>query len=644
MNNLKLVGIRPIVDCDLKICKILTIGVPYIFYHEYDFSEYSDNNRKVTIFKEQQPDLYSVTNSLNEHIQINISALVGENGSGKSSLVELFYVACYNISILKEVLFDEEEQRRLGIPDMVEHVNVELFYQLDNEFLLLRLQGTKLEVFESKNEIFILNKDRQFDLNDFFYTIAVNYSLHALNSEVLGLWVTKIFHKNDGYQTPIVLNPYRTEGNIEINNEEYLVKSRLISNVLGKISRRRNAKESLRNIINDKIAYRLLVSINKNKFKYDDNDKEKKLPIFELTEKYGERILPEVYHYFLKNRTFQPKDTLLNKYAKEYIIRKLISIAAKYDPYKRLFQFFYEPGGELDAYLTMLSREGSHVTFKLIQTLSFLSNEFYIHRGESFNLTINYLSTQLSKQAELKDKELIDILPPGFFKINIEFKDKGAFDELSSGEKQRVYSISTIVYHLNNLSSTNGKTINYKYQLVNIIFDELELYFHPEMQRTLVNDILSNIKKMDLRKISSINMLFITHSPFILSDIPSQNMLMLKMDGLPIKEGLNLQTFGANIFDLLKQNFFLKEGPMGEIAKETINNTITWLNKPDRNMEEREMHRKIIGIIGEPVLQLKLAEMFDNVTNESSEEELIRRRIADLATDLKRAQTRSRKP
>lgn len=74
-----------------------------------------------------------------------------------------------------------------------------------------------------------------FRLNNFFYTIAVNYSLYAYNSNDIkseGDWLPGLFHKNDGYQTPLVLNPFRKDGNIDINNENHLVKARLIANLL----------------------------------------------------------------------------------------------------------------------------------------------------------------------------------------------------------------------------------------------------------------------------------------------------------------------------------------------------------------------------------------------------------------------------
>ena len=633
--DFKLIAIRPLNKCDKSFRKILHKGVPYVFYNEYDFSNYSDKNRIVNVNTPNEPDLYSYRNSRNEEIKINISAIVGENGSGKSSIVELFYAACYNISVIKEVLFEENEKinRLLTSKDRVKNIHVEVFYKLNNELVLLKLSDNVITIFNFVNDRFVESKNEQLDLNKFFYTISINYSLHALNSNTLGIWVKKIFHKNDGYQTPIVLNPYRSEGNIEINNEEYLVKSRLISNILGKIRKERLIEDNLRNIIDKKVAHRLYVELKRDKFNYDKQGN----PTFPLTEKHGNEILPLVYKYFLKNANFIPKETLLNKYAKEYIISKLKSIASKYDPYKRLFSRFYENDANdsnTEAYIQMLYEENSHVTFKLIQAINFLNNELYFNRKESFDLTVSYLSNQLEKESKMKGKELIDILPPAFFSVDIEFKEGDRFNMLSSGEKQRVYSISTLIYHLNNLSSTNSKTVLYKYNYVNIIFDELELYFHPELQRTLVNDILENIKKADLKNIFSINILFITHSPFILSDIPSNNILLLEKSGIPKKEGLKLETFGANIFDLLKHSFFLENGPMGEFAKNKITNTINWLNNAKRNLNEREQHKKIIQMIGEPILQIKLAEMFDIVTKEKTEIGIIEKKIADLQKEL----------
>src|SRR5690606_6035851 len=94
--------------------------------------------------------------------------------------------------------------------------------------------------------------------------------------------------------------------------------------------------------------------------------------------------------------------------------------------------------------------------------------------------------------------------------------------------------------------------------------DEIELYFHPELQRTYLSFLIDSIKKVYLSHITSINICFITHSPFILSDIPSINILFLD-EGLPSKIQGSIKTFGANIHQLLIDGFFMAN-TLGELA------------------------------------------------------------------------------
>lgn len=41
-------------------------------------------------------------------------------------------------------------------------------------------------------------------------------------------WVSGIFHKNDGYMTPLVLTPFRSCGNININSENKLSEGEVV--------------------------------------------------------------------------------------------------------------------------------------------------------------------------------------------------------------------------------------------------------------------------------------------------------------------------------------------------------------------------------------------------------------------------------
>ncbi|QBO59497.1 hypothetical protein [Chryseobacterium salivictor] len=307
----------------------------------------------------------------------------------------------------------------------------------------------------------------------------------------------------------------------------------------------------------------------------------------------------------------------------------------------------------------MLREDNSHITYKVKQALNFLffnnlkipefENEVYqkflnISEGR---FTIDEISCSIKNKGKLdrfykvkKSNEDIFHLPPSIFEIDYVFENGSLFSYLSSGEKQFIYSINSILYHLTNLNSTyENETIN-KYKFLNLILDEIELYSHPEMQKQFVSSILAGISKLSINNIRGLNILFITHSPFILSDIPKENVLFLD-DGKP-QNFKRMNTFGANITDLLADSFFINDGLMGDFAKGKIDETIKWLNrertkKQDKseksynlNLKNYEYHKKIVQLVDEPILKMKLAEMLDELQGSSKLQQEIAQKEIDF--------------
>lgn len=71
--------------------------------------------------------------------------------------------------------------------------------------------------------------------------------------------------------------------------------------------------------------------------------------------------------------------------------------------------------------------------------------------------------------------------------------------------------------------------------------------------------------------------MIVTHSPFVLSDLPIQNILFLEKGGNKADKS-DVASFGANIHTMLVNSFFLKGGAMGQFAKETIVKIIDQVN------------------------------------------------------------------
>jgi predicted ATP-binding protein involved in virulence len=115
-----------------------------------------------------------------------------------------------------------------------------------------------------------------------------------------------------------------------------------------------------------------------------------------------------------------------------------------------------------------------------------------------------------------------------------------------------------------------------------------------------------------------VQIILTSHSPFIISDLPKENILFLDKDdkgNCKVVSGLEKQqTFGANIHTLFTEAFFLEDGLIGNFAKQKINDIIKDL-KNNPTQEKIEYAEKLINLIGEPVLRIKLTQLLDDVKN-----------------------------
>ncbi|WP_342089294.1 AAA family ATPase [Dyadobacter sp. OTU695] len=493
-----------------------------------------------------------------------------------------------------------------------------------------------------------------FNLQDLFYTVSLNYAHFALNSRHLGDWINYLFHKNDAYQQPLVLNPHRNEGNIDVNEEESFANARLLSNILfydadpdasGKIAmfRELTDKQSAEEI-------ELSLEIKKLEFLFvidaptKKNPERKRYAGWDVAESYWGNFVAAVELAFgIPTMDIDKSPVLGSSWADisyKYILRKAISISLKYKKYKGEYIISKNSFKDLPAYLENLKDDSSHVTYKFKQAINFLKfdhlRQFLKHDlqpAEKYSVPVDDLSIAIFEEiANSRDEQLktIHMIPPSFLKPEITLSGNVKLAALSSGEKQKIFAAGTIAYHLLNIDSGNNDDSQVGYKFVNIIFDEIELYYHPEMQRTFISYLLKYISQLPL-ELAGLNLTFVTHSPFILSDIPSENIAFLGGD----RSGWN--TFGANIHDMLADSFFLDKGVMGEYVKGTILSLSAFLAKNeliDDFAWTREAALDVIRIIGEPVIQKQLQSLW--IKKYKDEDRLAR--IEQLQIELKELQ------
>lgn len=589
---------------------------------------------------------------------ISISAIVGVNGSGKSSLFEMLYRIINNVSALFERYENRNAARKLYF---IEGLYCELFYIVDGKLCHISCQGLTIKITLPNGEKELSTvKERTNDnlLNDFikdaweglFFTIVTNYSMQSfisndyINERVIDLetqtekeeasWINSLFHKNDGYMTPIVLNPYRDNGKIDMNKEHRLTISRLSSCLI-------HARNNKKNFINGYDLHDIKYEYNANFvtekiqeetgfsgediWKYDPNKNGTSLYVDEILKNYG-----------IDLQAFAKKDEIYKR-AAVYLAFKTLIIATRYPSYNE-YQTFAMPTNlfsEVDTttrttlqnLVKAINADNSHITLKVRQMKHFLealkNNAFENVDLMIGSICIDSYIKRVGGKSESKDiNDIQEFLPPSFFTCEIELKrikdekiEIIPLARLSSGERQYLYTFSTFIYHTLNLLSIHSDN-RVRFCRVNLVMDEVEICFHPEYQRRFISEMIGYIERLGLNKNMAFNILIATHSPFILSDILKGNIVYLD-DG----KNANItdefkNPFCANICDLLYQSFFLKEGFIGEYSRQKLRSIFLLLNKPKilstKEIKEKKIEEQLrfyIEEVGDPFIIMQIKQL-----------------------------------
>ena len=251
----------------------------YLFYKNYRIHD----GRAEKVNNGMLPDDFFQVNDT----KVSICAVVGKNGSGKSSLLDLMLRLLNNTAYALKEGIDNNGSFDLHFAECVfarlyfESPDGGIFTieQRDHDMVMSR-GGLILWQYNNQRDdqprwvdtVCSVTKQQCWDLlHKLFYTIMVNYSTYSYNiidyrsewedknerntieerrtkvsdgknvteeealepalkgyeSDEQRCWIGALFHKNDAYQTPIVLNPFRTRGNIDFNREKSLLTERL---------------------------------------------------------------------------------------------------------------------------------------------------------------------------------------------------------------------------------------------------------------------------------------------------------------------------------------------------------------------------------------------------------------------------------
>jgi predicted ATPase len=479
--------------------------------------EYDEDTKELKVVDKDETGEFYPKNFFGDNI--NVTAIVGENGSGKSSIGEAF----------KDI------------------------------FINSRLSN-------GKNYILVYRENDE----DYFYDSSIDININGLNciskkiNENLMLYLSQ-----DSYSKDMMIDKHKV----------FSVSS--------------SKKSTINGLLNNKIM-RPSNDFKITSFMY--MPKKIKIKLKDIESLMNESISQNIGGWsFLSDMNY------LDAIKKDI----LMAYSNKYYQYLAFAYISYSNEEKDENFVLNIQTQD-----KLIEIL--IEKKLFMNQ-ESFEK----INCQIDIDLDKLDEDIKKIIQSGhyFDYLDIDFTDEQSrsYKDLSSGEKQIFGQFLNIYFY--SIEHTNNQLY---------FLDEPDNMLHPNWQKAYVKELLILLKNTQI----NYHILLASHSPFILSDLPKENVIFLEKDektgkSINATNNIDINPFGANIHTLLSHGFFMKDGLMGEFAKSKIDDVIKYLNNDKKStITTDEDAQNIINIIGEPIIKRELQRMLKNKMELSNKTEI----------------------
>lgn len=450
-SRFRIIALRPITpkyvtDEELAVVKTIqkkVYGSSWLYF--YRGYELSDADTNYSEFGTEAFYGYQLKTSKNvfddsalydqDDVCISIGAIVGQNGSGKSSIIELIIRILNNLSVAakgetvnhsaaEHLFFIEnvygcivlqEGDRYIQIKVEGRSVTAAVYQWVKDENVYICNSPLELLSEEARNDKFkpiVGSGTGMLQLYNMFYTAIFNYSMYSFNYKDYyaertkenrwhnskkdsyfedefkesQVWLKGLFHKNDGYQTPIVLNPMRDNGIINVPKENHLTSERLLNKLFytnDKLQDHAGFPVFPFRLVNDHLEIVALKITQKDNPHFAQNNlfTSLKLRNNALTRNF-EKIRSEMCMLWSKAFCMAYSEkTTHEQLAWDYVIYKTLKIIKNYDKYKKIRRdllYFKEfDSDRVYRHFCNMLQDESHVTLKLRQALTFLKYRIF---------------------------------------------------------------------------------------------------------------------------------------------------------------------------------------------------------------------------------------------------------------------------
>ncbi|MGG3561968.1 AAA family ATPase [Neobacillus rhizosphaerae] len=555
----------------------------------------------------------------------NINAIVGKNSVGKTNLLDVLGLRIddrnKSHSEIEVIYKKEKGPYRLpeDIKEVIKHSIYFFIYYMgkdDNGEDLFCIEGNDIESFQDLIKP-LSEGDFNYWREKYWFAVICNYSSGILNYKY-----DLDFKNAKGKLAIISLRENLSHKYYDVNSVAPKDDNKI------SVPRRVSQFESKFLGIKVKMLYELLQKTQRHLFQdelytlkinyksiYLKGDNESKI---KLQHSYNElngkdkaicKVLESFVHYYYYALFY-----LSGNEVREYIKDLFYGIKVESKSLKGFLNYYYDIVEKISDIRFQHEHFHEQKTKQhILKNYKALVDELLTNKNIKFNK--EYMGLDIAREVDIqKLLKLISVSVDEY--LNSDFEEKistfndffgYSIENLSDGESAYLGFFASLYEQISSFASNKEKYI--------ILLDEPEVRMHPELTRNFINDLILFLEDLSGGK-KNFQVIVSTHSPFILSDIQSNNIIFLEKDNngncIPTKRTIN--TFGANIHSLLKDGFFMSS-TMGEFATSKIKDVINLIN--DRKIEDVTEEEKnewlfIINSIGEPLIKNRIIKMFND--------------------------------
>jgi len=538
----------------------------------------------------------------------NLKCIVGQNGAGKTSLLNFIKEKlALPIGMLDELddcllVFIDTDQQLIqilwnGVPIKKKDIECEINFDVKISTIsdaLEQVNGSG-DLDKAKYENAVLSLVQDFKQTSFLYMSNIFDGRQEIDYGPKQL--PFVYNKSANF-----LLKKETDGTSTYTNGETLKNIKLIL----------NAKEDIPSFkLPGKISIQLKDILVRDFFSKEVRRQLGTLKneiVSSLSEKSrGKGSSQEKFRFFVNSYMLLQMDPFLDDDTRG-IIEKELSASAGYPNWKRINKTIKEGAQKFrevkrGEYILLNSNSWPHLTneyISFIELLDFAFNEKSDLKLFNFSIQLNSDNEQILNDI-IEKSQISAIL--GYNVLHF------SWHELSSGETMLLRLFSNLYEFAEELKKEGVPNMKLFFLL-----DEVETYFHPEWQRKLIRILLAFIEKYfsDYK----IDLVLTTHSPLLLSDFLKSDVIFMKKEkeSVLVLQTLNdkKETFASNIHMLLANSFFMENGLIGEFAVDKINSLIDFLESKQASDEkwDRDQAYKMIEKVGEPLIKEDLTELY----------------------------------